>query len=98
MASFFFSGFTIGGLQSFPCFVLFIFILLLMLLLSPVYTVCFGCDIVSGIVLVLICDWFARVLVDILKLSWHFGDRSFIFPLMVEFDCRFLDEVVIAIR
>ena len=98
VASFFFVGFAIGFFWSFPCFASFLFILLLMLSLSLVCTICFGCDVVSGCVLVWICDWFVKILVDVLKLSWHFGDCSLIFLLMVEFDCRFLDEVVIALR
>ena len=65
-----------------------------MLSLSLVCTICFGCVVVSGCVLVWICDWFAKILVDVLKLSWHFGDRSLIFVLKVEFGCPFLDEVV----
>ena len=93
-ASFFCGGFTVGGLWSFPCFASFLFILLLMLSLSLVFTICFGCVVVSGCVLVWICDWFAKILVDVLKLSWHFGDRSLIFVLKVEFGCPFLDEVV----
>ena len=78
VASFFFSGFAIGGLWSFPCFASFLFILLLMLLLSLVCTICFGRDVVSGSVLIWICDWFANILVGALKLSWRFGDCSFI--------------------
>ena len=95
-ASFFCGGFTVGGLWSFPCFASFLFILLLMLSLSLVCTICFGCDVVSGCVLVWICDWFVKILVDVLKLSWHFGDCSLIFLLMVEFDCRFLDKVLLS--
>ena len=49
------------------------------------------CVVVSGCVLVWICDWFAKILVDVLKLSWHFGDRSLIFLLKVEFGCPFLE-------
>ena len=56
VASFFFGGFAVGGLGSFPCFASFLFILLLMLLLSLGCTVCFGCDVVSGCGLVWICD------------------------------------------
>ena len=98
VASFFFVGFAIGVLWSFPCFGSFLFILLLILSLSLVCTICFGCDVVSGCVLVWICDWFVKNLVDVLKLSWHFGDCSLIFLLMVEFDFWFLDEVVIALQ
>ena len=64
----------------------FLCILLLMLSLPLVCTICFGCDFVSGCVLVCICDWFVKILVNVLKLSWHFGDCSLIFLLMVEFD------------
>ena len=77
VASFFSSGFAIGGLWSFPCFASFLFILLLMLSLSLVSTKCFGCDAVSGGVLVWICDWFVKILVDVLKLSWYFSDFRF---------------------
>ena len=74
VASFFFGGFAIGFFWSFSCFASFLFIILLMLLLSLVYTICFGCDVVSSCVLVWICDWFVKILVDVLKLSWHFGE------------------------
>ena len=70
VASFFFGGFEIGDLRSFPCFASFIFIVLLVLpLFGLVCTKCFGCDFVSGCVLVY--DWFANILVDVLKLRWH---------------------------
>ena len=70
VASFFFGGFEIGDLRSFPCFASFIFIVLLVLpLFALVCTKCFGCDFVSGCVLVY--DWFANILVDVLKLRWH---------------------------
>lgn len=52
----------------------FLFIVLLMLALSLVCNICFGCEIVSGCVLVKICIWFAKILVNVFKLSWHFGD------------------------
>ena len=69
-----------------------------MLSLSLVCTICFGSDVVFSCVLVCICDWSAKILVDGLKLSWHFGDCNLTFLLMVEFNFRFLDEVVIAFR
>ena len=69
-----------------------------MLSLSLVCTICFGCDIVSGCVLVWICVWFAKILVDVIKLSWHFGDHSLTFLLTIEFDCRCLDEVAIVVH
>ena len=69
-----------------------------MLLLPLVFTVCFGCDVVPGCILVWICDWFVKILVHVLKLSCHFGDCSLIFLFMIEFDCQFLDKVVIALQ
>ena len=68
------------------------------MLSSLVCTIRFGCDVIYGCVLVWICDYFVKILVDVLKISWPFGHCSLIFLLMVEFDCRFLDEVVIALR
>ena len=69
-----------------------------MLFLSLVSAICFGCDVVSDCVSGWSCDWFAKNLVNVLKLSWHFGDCSLMFLLMVESECRFVDEVVIALR
>ena len=69
-----------------------------MLSLSLLCTICLWCDVDSGCVLVWICDWFVKISVDVLKMSWHFDDSSLIFLLMVEFDCRFLDEVAIALQ
>ena len=70
-----------------------------MLLLTPLVAtillaISFGCDIFSGCVLVWICNWFAKILV-VLKSSWHFGDYSLTFLLMVEFDCQFHDSVIV---
>ena len=42
--------------------------------------------------------WLVKILVHVLKLSCHFGDCSLIFLFMVEFDCQFLDKVVIALQ
>ena len=76
VTSFFFSGFAIGGLRGFSCFVSFIFIILLMLLLSFVYYIVCVCDFVHGCILVWVYFWFAKILVDVFKLSctfqWHF--------------------------
>ena len=58
---------------------LFFFILLLMLSLSPVCNIYFGCDIFSDCILDWICVWFAKILVDVFKLSWHFSDSSLTF-------------------
>ena len=77
---------------------LFFFLVLLMLSLLPVCTRYFGCDIFSDSVLDWICVWFAKILVDVFKLSGHFSDGSLTFFLTIEFDCRFLNEVVIAFR
>ena len=71
-----------------------------MLLLTPlVATILLAisceCDIFSGCVLVWICNWFAKILV-VLKSSWHFGDCSLTFLLMVEFDYQFHDGVIVA--
>ena len=69
-----------------------------MLFLSLVSAICFGCDVVSDCVSGWVCGWFAKNLVNVLKLSSHFGDCSLMFLLMVESECRFLDQVVIALR
>ena len=65
-----------------------------MLSFSLVCTMCFGSDVVFGCVLVWICDWSAKILVDGLKLSWYFAEHNLTFLLMVEVDFRFLDESI----
>ena len=94
--SYFFGGFAVGGLWFF-CFVSFLYIVLLMLSLSLLFIYVLGVTI-SGCVFVWIWVWFAKGLVDVFKWTWHFGDCSLTFFFTIEFDCQFLDEVVIAFR
>ena len=59
-------------------------VVVLLLLLSLVRTIDFGCDLVSVCVLAWICVWCAMILV-LSNLSWCFGDRSLTFLLAIEF-------------
>ena len=60
-----------------------------------VCTICFGCDFVSCCILVWICDWFVKIWVDVLKLSWHFSDSILIFLLMVDLIVDFLTKLLL---
>ena len=57
----------------------FYFVALLPLLLSLVFTLCFGSGVVSSCVLAYICVWFAKILIDIFKVSRRFSDLNISF-------------------
>ena len=86
------------GFMKFSLLCVFSFYTFADVVVAPWSTICFRCDVVSGCIFVWIRDWFVKILLDVLKLSWHFGDCSLIFLLIVDLDCRFLDKVVIALR